>query len=181
MPHTLILNTDYTPRSVIPLSANTWQRAIEKVWKEKATPLAYYDEWVVRSPRESFRVPSVIVQRDWHKPKRHARFTPTNLFLRDGHRCQYCGQTGIKLTFDHVHPKSLGGKENFENIVAACQPCNAKKANHRHMKPFYEPYKPTYWELADKRKKLPIVVPHASWIDYLDWDPSLITISTRHR
>lgn len=54
-----------------------------------------------------------------------------NILLRDRHRCQYCG---IKfspsvLTLDHVFPKSRGGRETFENLVACCGPCNRKKGD----------------------------------------------------
>jgi len=54
-----------------------------------------------------------------------------NILLRDRHRCQYCGQrfTPSALTLDHIFPKSRGGRETFENLVACCGPCNRKKGD----------------------------------------------------
>jgi 5-methylcytosine-specific restriction endonuclease McrA len=33
------------------------------------------------------------------------------------------------LTFDHVLPRSRGGITSWENVVAACSPCNLRKGN----------------------------------------------------
>lgn len=35
----------------------------------------------------------------------------------------------LRLTTDHLIPKSLGGGNNPENIVAACDGCNGKRGN----------------------------------------------------
>lgn len=43
------------------------------------------------------------------------------------HVCAYCG--GIPTTVDHVMPKSRGGASDWLNLVAACLPCNSRKAN----------------------------------------------------
>lgn len=53
------------------------------------------------------------------------------LFRRDNYRCMYCGVQHIhgNLTRDHVVPKSKGGKDTWENVVAACQRCNHYKGN----------------------------------------------------
>ena len=45
---------------------------------------------------------------------------------RDGHRCRYCGCDGY-LHVDHVFPKSRGGKNTPDNLVAACPSCNQRK------------------------------------------------------
>jgi hypothetical protein len=55
------------------------------------------------------------------RPSRH------HIFKRDGHTCQYCGRRA-ELTLDHVMPQSRGGGDTWENLVAACQPCNQRKA-----------------------------------------------------
>jgi 5-methylcytosine-specific restriction endonuclease McrA len=44
---------------------------------------------------------------------------------RDGHRCQYCGATADSI--DHVVPRSRGGAHEWENVTAACRPCNLRK------------------------------------------------------
>lgn len=46
-------------------------------------------------------------------------------------KCFYCGITldDDLIEFDHVHPFSKGGKDNFENLVAACYLCNSYKSD----------------------------------------------------
>jgi 5-methylcytosine-specific restriction endonuclease McrA len=62
-------------------------------------------------------------------------FTPPlcnrTLFRRDDHRCLYCGEqfSRCDLTRDHVLPMSRGGKDRWENVVAACKRCNWQKDN----------------------------------------------------
>ncbi len=51
----------------------------------------------------------------------------TAVLRRDNYRCAYCGQTG--MTLDHIVPKSRGGRTTWTNCVAACAPCNSRKAN----------------------------------------------------
>ena len=79
--------------------------------------LAEYNT-LVHSPSISMRIPSVVVLKDYVRPVRSAVFTRFNLFLRDEFKCQYCG-IGDDLTFDHIIPKSNGGKTTWENVVAA--------------------------------------------------------------
>src|SRR6185295_14741718 len=59
------------------------------------------------------------------------KFSRVNIYARDEYRCQYCGTkcTIDRLTYDHVVPRSRGGKTSWENIVSCCYACNAKKAN----------------------------------------------------
>jgi 5-methylcytosine-specific restriction endonuclease McrA len=54
-----------------------------------------------------------------------------NVYARDDFRCQYCGSrfTSDGLTYDHVVPKSAGGRREWRNIVSACSPCNLRKGN----------------------------------------------------
>lgn len=53
------------------------------------------------------------------------------LFARDQWICLYCGADGRRqtLTRDHVVPTSKGGKDAWENVVAACIACNSRKGN----------------------------------------------------
>lgn len=57
------------------------------------------------------------------------RFNRKNLFARDGHQCQYCGQSkpAHQLSLDHVVPRSHGGQTTWENIVCCCLRCNSRK------------------------------------------------------
>lgn len=57
--------------------------------------------------------------------------TNARLFRRDDYTCMYCGETlppGL-LTRDHIVPLSAGGRDEWENVVAACRPCNQMKDN----------------------------------------------------
>lgn len=52
----------------------------------------------------------------------------TAVFERDAYRCQHCG--GWKdLRVDHIHPESLGGTLDMENLQTLCQSCNSRKGN----------------------------------------------------
>jgi len=77
------------------------------------------------------KLPSVIALKEYVPQMRNPAFTRFNVFLRDRFSCQYCG-TGLpasELTFDHVIPRSKGGRTTWTNVVAACSPCNLRKAN----------------------------------------------------
>jgi 5-methylcytosine-specific restriction endonuclease McrA len=64
---------------------------------------------------------------------REAVLTNEHLFLRDGHRCAYCGRRREelgpreRLTRDHLIPRSKGGLDVWLNVVAACSSCNHRK------------------------------------------------------
>lgn len=45
-----------------------------------------------------------------------------------GYRCRYCG--GEASEVDHVIPKSKGGSDAAENLVACCRSCNASKSDN---------------------------------------------------
>lgn len=74
------------------------------------------------------------------------------LFRRDHHICAYCGDefSPQELTRDHVHPRSRGGSNAWENSVTACKSCNMRKANktpeESSMQLLYVPYRPCRWE-----------------------------------
>lgn len=166
---TLLLNKDAAPISVLPLSAVGWQEAIKYMWLDRVTVLEWYDDWVVRSPSWETRVPAVMMVKEYVKNKKFPRFSKYNVSLRDHFKCQYC-DTGIStntVTMDHVLPTSKGGTTCWENIVAACEPCNSKKGNHINIRPKSIPYRPTYHELVHIRKQMPFDLRHPSWKDYL--------------
>jgi len=98
------------------------------------------------------------------------------VFLRDKFACQYCGD-GSDLTFDHIVPRSRGGHTTWENVVAACSPCNLRKANmtpqEAHMFPSQQPYQPSVHQLHRNGRLFPPNYLHESWMDYLYWDTEL--------
>jgi 5-methylcytosine-specific restriction endonuclease McrA len=60
----------------------------------------------------------------------HGRAVPVSrrgVLRRDEHRCAYC--EGHASTIDHVLPRSRGGKDTWENLVACCVRCNNVKGN----------------------------------------------------
>ena len=80
--------------------------------------------------REDYLLPTVIRLRQFVRvPYKQMPLTRRNLFQRDGHRCQYCGFSGERLSIDHVIPRSRGGGDVWENVTTACLPCNVRKGN----------------------------------------------------
>jgi 5-methylcytosine-specific restriction endonuclease McrA len=63
---------------------------------------------------------------------------------------------------------SHGGKTTFENTVCSCSDCNASKGNYKKIVPKAKPYKPNYFQLVEKRKKLSWDYQHPSWKQYLE-------------
>lgn len=170
MSDTLVINADGQPVSLLPLSAVPWKEAILYMYHDKCDVLEWYDDWVVRSPSWETHVPAVIMLKDFLRRSAGVRFSKSNVYLRDSYSCLYCGTrvTNATATMDHVIPLSKGGKTNWENIVTACGPCNHKKGNDMtRMKPYYQPYKPGYYELVRKRKQLPFDLKHESWAQWI--------------
>lgn len=178
MGHVLTLNSDYTPFGILPLSSMDWQSAIRAVFQDAVTVVSEYENWEIRSPSQTIRVPAIVASRTYVNVKRFIGFSKPMLHLRDGFRCQYCGEkfTSQDLTMDHVHPKSMGGTLTFSNVVSACGPCNARRGNDTRIQPRNAPYLPTPGELSRKRRQYPVKIPHASWADYIGWHPDLIQI-----
>jgi 5-methylcytosine-specific restriction endonuclease McrA len=167
----LLLNADASPVSLLPLSTISWEEAIQKMVTEKAIVLEWYDDWIVHSEKWSTPVPAVMILKEYQKKKTAVRFSKHNVFLRDGYTCQYCGDdvTRKSATLDHVLPASHGGKTTFENTVCACAPCNANKGNNKKIVPKAKPYKPTYFQLAERRKRMHWDHQHPSWANYLEY------------
>jgi 5-methylcytosine-specific restriction endonuclease McrA len=166
---TLLLNADAQPTSIIPLSVVSWEDAIRYYYTDKVDVLAWYEDKIVRSEKWSVNVPAVIMLHEYQKPKYTTRLAKRNIFLRDEYTCQYCGVKVLEkdATLDHVHPISLGGKNTWENLTTACKPCNWGKGNVVGLKPKTIPYRPSFWELAEKSRKQGWPVQHPSWHEFL--------------
>ena len=123
---TLLLDATYQPLRVI-----SWMRALVMGFDNKVVVVEIYDA-VVRSPSIELPIPAVVVLKQFHghRPFR-VRYSKRNVFLRDSHTCQYCGEQLLAalLTLDHIIPSSRGGKSIWENVVAACGFCNHKKGD----------------------------------------------------
>jgi len=171
----LVLNADYRPLSYYPLSLWSWQDAIRATYLDRVGVVYEYDS-VARSPSVELRKPSVVVLKTFIKPNRQAAFTRFNLFLRDEFTCQYCGFTG-DLTFDHVIPRSRGGRTEWNNVVAACTDCNMRKGSKLPgecgLSLIRIPDQPSSEELLNIGRKFPPNYLHESWLDFLYWDIEL--------
>ena len=172
---TLVLNADFRPLSYYPLSLWSWQDAIKAVCLERVNVVSNY-EAKVHSPSFEMHLPSVVALRDYIKPQTHPAFTRFNLFLRDRFSCQYCG-SGQDLTFDHLVPRSRGGRTTWQNVVTACSPCNLRKSNKLAaeigMHPRQAPFQPNVYDLHNNGRAFPPNHLHESWMDYLYWDIEL--------
>ena len=84
--------------------------------------------------------------------KLHPPLTNQALFYRDNCQCLYCGHyfSFSMLSRDHVQPTSRGGKNKWENVVAACKRCNQRKGNallsEINMELLALPYRPNPYE-----------------------------------
>jgi 5-methylcytosine-specific restriction endonuclease McrA len=171
----LVLNADYRPLSYYPLSLWPWQEVIKAVFLDRVDVVQSY-EHVVRSPSFEMQVPSVVALKSYVAQDRAPAFTRFNLFLRDSFACQYCG-SGEDLTFDHINPRSRGGRTTWENIVTACAPCNLQKGGRTPREAgmhIHRPaHRPSSFELQEHGRRFPPNHLHASWLDYLYWDIEL--------
>lgn len=93
---------------------------------------------------------------------RTPRLTNKALFRRDRNICAYCGGEFVsaQLTRDHIHPRSKGGEDKWENVVTACSACNKLKddrdINEINMELLYLPYAPSRseWLILNNRRIL---------------------------
>ena len=171
----LVLNADYRPLSYFPLSVWRWQEVVKAVFLERVNVVAEYER-VVRSPGFEMRLPSVVSLKQYVQPATYPAFTRFNLFLRDSFSCQYCREPD-DLTFDHLIPKSQGGRTTWENVITACAACNLRKGGRTPkqcaMRPLSTPHRPTVHELHDNGRGFPPNYLHEDWTDYLYWDTEL--------
>ena len=171
----LVLNADYRPLSYYPLSLWSWQDSIKSVFLDRVIIVSQYDR-VISSPSFSMKLPSVIALKSYIRQQSNPNFTRFNVFLRDKFMCQYCGSKK-ELTFDHLLPRSKGGKTDWRNVVTACSSCNVKKGGRLFINSGMTlnqiPYQPTTEDLHKNGKNFPPNYLHKSWIDYLYWDVEL--------
>src|SRR3954454_14462636 len=121
MSRALVLNATYEPLCVV-----SCRRALILVMSEKAE-LIHATDNIYRSERRTVPEPSVVRLCYYVKVPYQARVALNRraVFARDNNRCQYCGAQAENI--DHVVPRSRGGQHAWDNVVAACRPCNARK------------------------------------------------------
>ena len=121
---TLVLNAGYEPLGVV-----SFKRALILVLNQKATVLSGAGDQLVHSARGSYELPRVILLSRYVRVP-HSRQVPLSrrgVLRRDGNQCAYCKRAAN--TIDHVQPKSRGGQDSWENLVACCLKCNNKKGD----------------------------------------------------
>jgi 5-methylcytosine-specific restriction endonuclease McrA len=141
---TLVLNRHWQP-----IHVTTVTRALVLLWNDAARVvepdewrLCTWHDWVeiepeagspcLRGARLRLRVPEVISLTHYDRlPSTAVTFSRRNVAKRDHYTCQYCGAQpgGESITIDHVLPRSQGGTSSWTNCVAACEACNARKAD----------------------------------------------------
>ena len=142
----ILLNADYTPLGVI-----HWKKAVKLLCKGKVE-IVKASKRIVRNFERTIEIfiPEVIrliklIRSIW---RTHVPLNKRNVLIRDNYTCAYCGKkSNSHMSIDHVLPRSKGGKNTFDNLVASCVPCN----NHKDMKtcaeakmyPKVKPYTPT--------------------------------------
>ena len=174
----LALNADFRPLSYFPLSLWSWQDTVKAVFLERVNVVSEYD-YEVHSPSFAMQLPSVIALKQYVPLNRTPAFTRFNVFLRDGFSCQYCGGSfkAEDLTFDHVIPRSRGGRTTWDNVVTACAPCNLRKGHgiseRVGMFPLKKPMRPSNYLLQELGRAFPPNFLHESWRDFLYWDTEL--------
>ncbi|NJL53690.1 HNH endonuclease [bacterium] len=172
-PRTLLLNSTFEPLRVI-----SWQRAVVLLFEGKVEVVEEYEDFDLKAVSVTIKCPAVVRLLSFVNGRRHrVKFSRVNVFSRDQYMCQYCGsQPGTpNLTYDHVVPRSRGGKTTWENITTCCIPCNSRKADRTpaeaKMKLRSKPTKPEW----SPTKKIFVGIPKTPecWRDYLYWNQEL--------
>mgnify|MGYP001276072646 CR=1 FL=1 len=161
----LLLNSSYEPMTIVDAKKAILMMLSEKV--ESIEQTQYY----IHSSHLKLPLPSVIKLKSYiYIKSRHIPLTRKNIIQRDNFTCQYCGKYSKNITIDHIIPRDKNGKDNWENLVAACLKCNFKKGNklinQTNMKLLKKPTKPSYiYQLQAHVKKT-----NKSWKPYLFMD-----------
>lgn len=156
----------------------SWRRAVILWFEGKVEVVEEYSDFNLTSMSITIKCPAVVRLFAYVNGNRNkVKFSRVNVFSRDKYSCQYCGsQPGTSyLTYDHVVPRSKGGKTVWENIVTCCLPCNSKKAARTpaeaKMPLLNKPVKPDW----NPRTRLIVCMPTTpdQWRDYLYWNSEL--------
>ncbi len=169
---TLVLSQSFEPVKIV-----SWQRAITLLFLGKCEIIEEYDR-DIKTTSLVIKIPSVVrLLNAFRRYKKPIKFSRINIYGRDGYRCQYCGvkKSINELTYDHIVPRSRGGKTSWTNIATSCSDCNRRKANRTPeqagMQLLKQPVQPTATPvliIAVSRTSVP-----DAWRDYLYWTQEL--------
>jgi 5-methylcytosine-specific restriction endonuclease McrA len=119
----LVLNQNYQPLNICDI-----RRAVKLVGKGKAESVQDTGDYVY-TVDDIFDRPDVIrLVYMVRRPLQRRKMSRNEVFARDNHSCQYCGEKPRDMTIDHVQPRCNGGEYTWTNVVSACKACNHKKA-----------------------------------------------------
>ncbi|MDZ7695797.1 MAG: HNH endonuclease [Deltaproteobacteria bacterium] len=173
MEQVLLLNITYEPLRVI-----NWKKAITLLMLGKVEVLEEYGT-EIHSISFTLKLPSVVrLLMMAKRPRASVRFSRQNIYARDKYCCQYCGRKFPveDLSYDHVIPKSRGGKTVWTNIVTACMRCNRKKGGRTpkeaKMQLIRKPTRPKW--LPSLRVTIGFKEIPTTWRDYLYWNVELL-------
>lgn len=169
---TLVLSQGFEPVKIVP-----WQRAITLLFLGKVEVIEEYDH-NIKTTAFLIKIPAVVrLLKSFRRYQKPVKFSRVNIYGRDKYTCQFCGvkKSINDLTYDHVVPRSRGGKTNWLNIVTCCQACNRRKANRTPaeagMKLLKEPMQPSATPtlvVTISKESMP-----DAWRDYLYWTGEL--------
>lgn len=127
----------------------------------------------VRTPKLRIALPEILVLKVWNRlPDRFVTYSRESVLQRDGLKCGYCGAHGTvkTLTIDHIIPTSKGGKNTWNNVVAACRACNAFKDDRTPEQAgltlLVKPRKPSWLSMLGKKTAIGKVP--ESWKRFLE-------------
>ena len=161
LPRVLLLNYSYEPIMVVSVKKAIVLYILDKI------DILERSENNIRSLYLTIPVTYVIKLKNYLyvKPRKLA-LTRRNVIKRDNATCQYCGSNTSSMTIDHIIPKDKGGKDSWDNLVAACKKCNIDKGNYLlneiNMKLLKKPARPSYLLHLQKYKGK-----HSTWDQYL--------------
>ena len=174
MEQTLLLNATYEPLRVV-----HWQKAITLWCQGKVEIVAVHDR-EIRAVTFSMKLPSVIRLLRRIRVRRKVDYVPfsrANIYARDHHSCQYCGDKfpTAELTFDHVVPVAQGGRKDWENIVTSCVCCNRKKGGRTPAEAGMHMLRAPKRPESAPAIRITVGLRNApeSWRDYLYWNVEL--------
>lgn len=173
MEQVLLLNITYQPLKII-----NWKKAITLLCLGKVEVIEEYGR-DIHSVSFTIKLPSVVrLLRMVKRPKSPIKFSRQNIYARDRYKCQYCGSqfNTEELTYDHILPKSRGGKTEWENIVTCCVNCNRKKGGRTPkeaaMRLIRKPARPSW--IPALRITIGYRDVPESWRDYIYWNVELV-------
>lgn len=169
---TLVLSQGFEPVKIV-----SWQRALTLFFLGKVEVIEEYDR-DVKTTSLAIKIPAVVrLLRAFRRHPKPVKFSRINIYGRDKYTCQYCGvkKSIGDLTYDHVVPRSRGGRTMWTNIATCCQLCNRKKANRtpeeagmRLLKAPAQPTATPVLVVAMSRTSAP-----DAWRDYMYWTSEL--------